>query len=87
MQHGNQVGAVVHGDNRPVIKRCAQVAIIGFIIFSLDRINRYAIVLNQGGGDIILGLKRIGRAENHVGPAGFERLNQIGRFSRDVQAS
>src|SRR4029453_7834119 len=61
--------------------------IISFIIFSLDSIDGYLVVLYQRRRDIVLRGKRIGRAQDDIRATGFQGLNQIGGFRGNMKAS
>ena len=87
VQQRNQIGAVIHGDDRLMIERGAQMAVVGFVIFAFDRVGRNLIVLDQRCRDIVLGRQRIGSAEQHVGAAGFESLHQVRGLGGDMQTS
>ncbi len=53
-QHGDQVGAVVHGELRLVLQRRPQVRIIRVVILALDGEGRNVVVAIQRGGDFVL---------------------------------
>jgi hypothetical protein len=47
---GDQVGAVVHGDDRLVVERRLEVTVVGVPVLACDREDRYAVVRNQSDG-------------------------------------
>ena len=85
VQHRDHIGAVVDHDVRPVLERGVDVLHVGLGRFALDREDRDA-VLDQRGGDIVLGRERVGGAEHGVGAAGLQRQRQVGRLGGDVGA-
>jgi hypothetical protein len=87
VQQGNQVGAIVHRNHRLVIQGRAKMAIVRFVIFSLDGVDGYLVVLYQRRRDIVLRGKRIGRAQDDIRATGFQSLNQIGGLRGDMKAS
>ena len=44
------------------------------------------VVVHEGGGDVVLGRQRVGRAQPHLGAAGDQRADQVGGLGGDVQA-
>ena len=82
----DEVGAVVHRDVRPVLQRGGDVAVVGRLVLALDRVDGDAEVVDQAGGDVVLGRERVGRDEHEVGAAGDEGPGEVGRLGRDVQA-
>src|SRR5208283_375967 len=51
---GDQIGAVIHGDVRLVVKRRQDVRVVGIIVLALDGKNRHVEVAHQAGGDVVL---------------------------------
>ena len=85
-QHGDQVGAVVHGDLRLVVEQPLQVRVIGVVVLALDGVTSGCCNPCTRRGDIVLGGERIGGAEHDVGAAVAQRDRQVGGFAGDVQA-
>ena len=44
------------------------------------------VVGDEGGGHVILGAQGVAGGEHDVGAAGLQRVHQVGRLRRDVQA-
>ena len=60
-------------------------AIISFIVFSLDGIDGYLVVLHERRRDIVLRGKGVGRAQDDIRAPRFQSLNEISRLRGDVQ--
>jgi hypothetical protein len=69
MKHGDQVGAIVHGDLRLVIDRCHDVRIIRVVVFASDGENGPAVVADQAGSYIVLRGEWVRCAQGYVGAA------------------
>jgi len=82
----DQVRAVVHGDDRPVVQGLMDVAVVGLGVLALDGEDRNAVVFDQGRRDVVLGAERVGRAEADVRSAELESFHQVGRFGGHVEA-
>jgi hypothetical protein len=82
----HQIRSVVHGHVGSVGKGGMDVAIVGFLVFSLHGKNGDVVVFGQGCGDVVLGAQGIGGAKAHVGTSGFEGLSQCGRLRRHMEA-
>src|ERR1035437_3762069 len=54
MQHGDQIGAVIHGDLRLVIDRRHDVRIVRVVVLAFDGEDGNVAVAHQAGGDVIL---------------------------------
>ena len=54
----DQVGAVVHRDVRRVLQGGGDVPVVAVLVFSLDGVDRNAVVLDQGGRDVVLRRQR-----------------------------
>ena len=81
----NQVGTIVHSDLRVVIERGLQVAVVGCIVFALDRKNRDFLIGHQRCRNIILGRERVRGGQHYIGTADGQHLHQIRRFCRHMQ--
>ena len=86
VQNADHVGAVVHRDVRLVIDRSLDVLVVRIVVLALDRERRDPVLLDEGGGDVVLGRERIGRADDDVRSAGLERAHQVRGLGRHVQA-
>ena len=86
MENADHVGAVVHRDVRLVVDRSLDVLVVRVVVLALDRERRDAVLLDQGGCDVILSRERVGRADDHVRSARLERPHQVRRLGRHVQA-
>ena len=85
MQRGNEIRTVVHGVVRFVVDNGIDVLVVGFVVFALDGKRGDLVVLHQGGGHVVLGAQGIGRAQDNLGTARFERLHQGGGSRGNVQ--
>ena len=62
--HGaDQVGAVVHRDVRLVLERRGDVPVVAVLVLALDGVDGDAEILDQAGGDVVLGGQRVGGAQ------------------------
>src|SRR5713101_6493436 len=86
-KHGYEVRAIIHGELRLVLERCAQVRIVGVVILTLDGESRNVVVAIEGGGNFVLRGKRIGGAEHGIGATIAQRNHQVGGFAGHVQTS
>ena len=85
--HGaDQVGPVVHRDVGLVLRGGGDMPVVAVLVLALDGVDRDAEVLHQAGGDVVLGRKRVGGAEQEIGASGLEGPRQVGRLGGDVQA-
>ncbi len=82
----DQVRAVVHGHVRLVVEGRADVLIVSDIIFTFDGKNRHLELIDQRGGHIILGGKRIGCGQHQVCAASHQSTCQVGGLGGDMQA-
>ncbi len=73
MQHGDQVGAIVHSELRLVIDRRHDVRVVGVAVLALDGEDGDAVVANQTGGDVVLSGQRVRRAQGNVRAAVAQR--------------
>ena len=69
-----------------VLQGGGDVPVIAVLVFALDGVDRDAVILDQGRRDVVLRRKRVRCAQKQIGPAGLERLGQVGGLGRDVQA-
>ena len=86
VEDADHVGAVVHRDLRLMIDRRLDVLVVGVVVLALDREDGDVVLLDEGGGDVVLGRERVRRAEHDVGTSGLEGPHQVRRLARDVQA-
>ena len=86
VQHGDQVGAVVHGDLGLVVERGHDVRVVGLVVLALDGEDGNAVVAHQDGGHVVLRGERVGGAEHHVGAAIAQGDHQVGGLGGHVQA-
>jgi hypothetical protein len=84
--HGaDQVGAVVHRHVRLVLQGLGDVPVIARLILPLDRIDGDAEVLDQAGGDVVLGRQRVRGDQDQVRTAGDQGPGEVGGLGRHVQ--
>src|SRR5262249_59356729 len=77
--HGrHQVGAVVHGDVGLVVEGGDDVLVVGVVVLLADGEDGDAEVLDEAGGDVVLGAERVGGDEDEVGAAGLDGAGQVG---------
>ncbi len=69
VQNRHQVGAVIHGELRPVIDRRHDVRIVAVVVLTLDGENRNVVIADETRGNVILSGQRVRRAQRHVGAA------------------
>jgi len=86
LEDRDQVSAVVHGDVRAVLGGGNDVVVVGVVVLAFDGEDGDALVANQAGGDIVLGGKWVGGAEDHIGAAVAQANSQVGGLGGDVQA-
>ncbi len=86
MQCGDQIRAVIHGHVRLMIKRRAQVAVVGGVVFAFDRKHRDFVLRNQRRRHVILGGQRIGSGYHNIRAACLQSAHQIRRFGGYVHA-
>src|SRR5882762_4778731 len=86
-KHGDEVRAIIHGELRFVLERCAQMRIVGVVILTLDGESRNVVVAIERGRDFVLRGKWIGRAEYGISATIAERDHQVGGFAGHVQTS
>src|ERR1700733_6003471 len=67
VEDGDQVGAVIHRDVRPVIDGSEDMTVVGVVVLALDGEDGNVVITNQARGHVILGGKRVGGAQHHVG--------------------
>ena len=82
----DDVCAIVHGDLGLGVDDRIDVVVVGFSVLALDGENRYAVVLDERGGGIVLRRERVRCAQIHFGSSCDERAHEVGGFCRDVQA-
>jgi hypothetical protein len=86
MSDGDEVRPVVHGDRRAVAQSLEDVPVIGVVVLALDGEDGDLVVLDQGGGNVVLGAEGVRSAEPDVGPSELEGLHQVGRLRGHVEA-
>ena len=86
VQHGDQVGAVVHGDVGLVVDGGEDVVVVGVVVLALDGEDGNVVVADQAGGDVVLRGERVGGAEHHVGAAVAQADGEVRGLGSDVQA-
>ena len=86
VEDADHVGAVVHRQLRLVVDRRLDVLVVGVVVLALDREDGDVVLLDEGGGDVVLGRERVRGAEHDVGTSGLEGPHQVRRLARDVQA-
>ena len=87
MKRVDQIGAVVHCHLGLMVERGGEVRVVALVVLSLDGVNRNAVVADQGGRDVILGGKRIRRAQHHIRAAVPQRDRKVGCLCRYVQTA
>src|SRR5581483_8841939 len=86
VQQAHEVGAVVHGDVRPVIEHRVDVTVVRLVVLAPDREHVDAGLLAERRRDVVLRGERVRGAERDLGPTRGERLDEVGRLGRHVQA-
>ena len=86
VEHADDVGAVVHGDVGTVVDAGVDVAVVRLVVLALDGVDAHAVVVDEGGGDVVLGAQRVAGAEDDVGAARRQGAHEVGRLGGDVQA-
>ena len=86
VEHADDVGAVVHGDVGTVVDAGVDVPVVGVVVLALDGVDAHAVLLDERGGDVVLGAERVAGAQHHVGAAGRQGAHEVGRLGGDVQA-
>ena len=86
VEHGDEVGAVVHRQLRPVIEGRLDVLVVGLVVLAADRVGLDAVKGGQGRRHRIIRRERIGRAQGDLPTACFQREHQVGSLARHVQA-
>ncbi len=86
MEDPDHVGAVVHRQLGLVVDGRLDVAVVGVVVLALDREDRDVELLDESGGDVVLGRERVRGAEHDVGAAGLQRPHQVRGLARHVQA-
>ena len=82
----DDVGAVVHGDVRPVVDAGVDVRVVRLVVLALDGVDAHAVLLHERRGHVVLRAQRIAGAQHHVGAAGDQRAHEVGGLGGDVQA-
>ena len=67
-------------------KRAQDVLVVGVVVLALDGEGGDAVVLDQRGGDIVLGGQGVGGAQHDVHAAGLQGPHEVRGLGRDVQA-
>src|SRR5262245_7620771 len=86
-QGGNDVRAVVNDQMRLVIERDTHMLVVSLDCLTFDRVNRDPVVLDQGGGHIVLGTQRIGGNQDSIDTGGAQGACKICSFGGHVSAS
>jgi len=86
VQNADDVGAVVHGDVGTVVDAGVDVAVVRRIVLAFDGMDADTVLVDEGGGHVVLGAQRVAGAQDDVGAARLERAHEVGRLGRDVQA-
>ncbi len=86
VDHRNEIGAVIHGQMRFHVQHGIDVAVIGFRILSLDRIDGDIVVLDKIGRYVILRAQGVRCAESHLGSPCLQGLHEACRLRGDVEA-
>ena len=73
MDGRDQIGAVVHSDDRIVADGGFDMFEKSFAVFILYSVHRNTEIAHQRSGHIVLGRQGIGGAKQDVGTAGFQR--------------
>jgi hypothetical protein len=87
MEHGDEIRTIIHSDDWGMIQGGMKVLIVGPSILRSDGKDRNLVILDQGGSYVVLGGKRIGGAEDNLGPSGLQRANQVCGLCGHVEAS
>ena len=66
VEHGHQVGAIVHGHVRPRGQRLLDVAVVGRIVFTFDGECGDAELAGECRRDVVLRGQWVGRAQVHA---------------------
>ena len=86
VENADDVGAVVHGQVRPMVDGRLDVPIVGVVVLALDREDRDAVLLDEGRGDVVLCGQRVRCAEHDVRASGLESAREVRGLGRHVQA-
>ena len=54
MQHVHQIGAIIHGQVRPMVGRCRDVRIVDIVALAFDGVDRDAVIPHQRRRHVIL---------------------------------
>jgi len=81
----DRVGSVVHRDGGADLERGENVLVVGVVVLALDREHRYAVLVDQRRGHVVLRAERVARAQGHLGAAFLQGAHQIGGLRRDVE--
>jgi len=62
------------------------VVVVGLVVLALDGEDGDVVVLDQGGGSVVLCGEGVGGDEDEVGAGRLEGAAEVGRFGGDMQA-
>ena len=86
VQGGVQIGAVVHDDLGVAGHHRGDVALVGLGVLAGDGVHLHAVVAHEGGGGVVLGGKRVGGAQAHLGARGHKSAHEVRRLGGHVHA-
>src|SRR5581483_5642893 len=86
VQQAHEVGAVVHRDVGTVVQHGVDVAVVRLVVLAPDREHVDIGLLAQRRRHVVLRGERIRGAQGDLGSSRGERLHEIGRLGRHVQA-
>src|SRR5690349_9239321 len=68
-----------------MFQRGDDVLVISVVVFPTDGVDRDAVVVDQAGGNVVLGRERVGGDQHKVGTASLDGARQVGRLGGDVK--
>lgn len=85
MQDTHGIGAIVHGQLRPMLDGLVDMAVVGLIVLTLDGKDWHAVLDHQRRGCFILRAQGVAGTQPRIRSTSLERAHKVGRLGSHVQ--